>query len=51
MPATIHLELWYTYLRWKGREEKSETETEREERPKKPEETGGGEMERKQDGK
>lgn len=28
MPATIHLELWYTYLRQRGREEKSETDTE-----------------------
>lgn len=42
MPATIHLELWYTYLRWRGREEKSETDTEREERPRKPVETGAG---------
>lgn len=40
MPATIHLELWYTYLRQRGREEKSETDTEREERPRKPVETG-----------
>lgn len=40
MPATIHLELWYTYLRQRGREERSETDTEREQRPRKPVEIG-----------
>lgn len=40
MPATIHLELWYTYLRQRGREENSETDAEEERRLRKQGGTG-----------